>query len=334
MSIIKSERLAQLVLFISLLAGIVLLFPWLFKHIVVWQREFNQLISTALHQIKQTPTQAGATLILVSFLYGVFHALGPGHGKFVIASYLSTHQSKLKTSMRLTFLSSLMQGVVAITATSIIVVVLHLSSSYFRASQLWLERAAFILMMLLASQWIYQAITGLIQSKKKPTLRIRSISQVTPMTPSAVKKTDVFHQHQAGCACGCGHQHLPDEKQLQAQSWKSQLLVILSIGMRPCTGAIFVLFLAFMLDLYPWGIAAAMAMALGTGLMLSGFAIMVQYARQSAVKLGAWYGGKLSTYNTNAIIKLSAGLILMIFAASLLFATTLPSSGGAILFAR
>ena len=77
-----------------------------------------------------------------AFFYGVLHALGPGHGKFIIASYLSTHESQLKTSVRLSLLSSLMQGFVAVAATSIVVVILNLSSKYFKLSQLWLERSA------------------------------------------------------------------------------------------------------------------------------------------------------------------------------------------------
>ena len=337
---IKIKKLVPALLLIALISAAYLLFPWLFKQVVIWQRDFNQIISTQLHQIKQTPTESGMMLILVSFLYGVFHAVGPGHGKFVIASYLSTHESKLKTSMRLTFLSSLMQGVVAVTATSIIVVALHLSSSYFKASQLWLERAAFVLMMLLGVQWILQAVKAALKAKRlkvmaKPKPQIRRLSFAPMSNQSAVRNAEVLPEHPAGCGCGCGHQHLPDSQQLQAQSWKSQLLVIFSIGMRPCTGAIFVLFLAFMLDLYPWGVAAAMAMAFGTGLMLSGFAIIVQYARQTAVQMGAWYGSlKWLSGNGQALFKFSAGILVIAFAATLFFATLQPSTGGAVLFGR
>ena len=88
-------------------------------------------------------------MIFAAFSYGVLHALGPGHGKFIIASYLSTHESQLKTSVRLSLLSSLMQGFVAVAATSIVVVILNLSSKYFKLSQLWLERSALILLLLL-----------------------------------------------------------------------------------------------------------------------------------------------------------------------------------------
>lgn len=124
-----------LVLLVIALALLVYFSPWFFLHIASWQKEFNQLISENLHQIQNNSIKAGTTLIFASFVYGVLHALGPGHGKFIIASYLSTHESQLKQSTILSLLSSLMQGIVAITATTLLVVVLNLSSRYFKLSQ-------------------------------------------------------------------------------------------------------------------------------------------------------------------------------------------------------
>lgn len=128
---------------VLLVWGLTASFPWLFSQLMLWQREFNQLISFYLQQINQQPEHAGKLLIAVSFLYGLFHAIGPGHGKFIIASYLATHRLNLKTSVRLTFLSSFMQGLVAISLTSVVVLVLELSYAYFQLSQLWLARIAF-----------------------------------------------------------------------------------------------------------------------------------------------------------------------------------------------
>ncbi|MGQ0286745.1 zinc transporter permease subunit ZevB [Pasteurellaceae bacterium 22721_9_1] len=328
---IKKYRLV--VLLCLLIAGICFLFPLLFQQVVGWQKDINQLLSQQLHQIKQEPISAGIGLVAASFLYGVFHALGPGHGKFIITSYLSTHQSKLATSMRLTFLSSLMQGIVAIAATSIIVVLLNLSSAQFKTSQLWLERVAYGLIFLLGLQWLWQAIKNVLSQKGKPKIRaIQPISQAQ-LSKSAVKNPQVFHQHSENCACG--HQHLPNSVQLEGiTDFKSQCLVIFSIGMRPCTGAIFILFLSYMLDLYWWGMLATMAMALGTGITLSSFALLVQYARQTAVKLGKWYVSPQFKQHIPSIVKLIFALLLMGFALSLMYATTLQSSGGALLLGR
>ncbi len=343
------RKLKLIALFCLLIVAIGFLFPWLFKQVVVWQREFNQLLSEYLHRIKQDPVTAGGGLILISFLYGVFHALGPGHGKFIITGYLSTHQSKLAASMKLTFLSSLMQGVVAVAATSVIVVALNLSSAYFKLSQLWMERIAFGLILLLGVQWCYQSLKKLWQQRKQtsqPTIqRIRlaeaplKIGQNTFVAgrqnkSAVVNSSEIYTRHHDE-HCACGHQHIPAPNQLEnADSIKSQLLVILSIGMRPCTGAIFVLFLAYMIDLYIWGILATMAMALGTGITLSGFALLVLYARQTAVTLGKWYLAPKLKIHFNSLLKLIFGILLIGFALSLIYATTLPSSGGAVLFGR
>ena len=331
------KKLSVVLLFCLFVAAIVFLFPWLFKQVVVWQRDFNELLSSLLHQVNQDPIYAGSSLILISFLYGVFHALGPGHGKFIITGYLSTHQSKLSASMKLTFLSSLMQGVVAVSATSVVVVALNLSSAYFSMSQLWLERGAFGLILLLGVQWCYQSLKKLYRQKNQPAMpeiqRAKFVSASSTIGQSVVKNIAVFQHHQHDEHCGCGHQHIPAQEQLErANDLKSQILVILSIGMRPCTGAIFVLFLAYMLDLYYWGILATMAMSLGTGMMLSGFALLVLYARQTAVKVGKWYLSPKLKMNFSALVKLIFGILLIGFSATLIYSTTLPATGGAVLF--
>ncbi|PJG81896.1 zinc transporter permease subunit ZevB [Caviibacterium pharyngocola] len=329
----KTYRYLSALLLLSCCA--LYLFPYLFSQVIVWQREFNQLMSAYLHQIKQSPATAGGLLIGVSFLYGVFHALGPGHGKFIIASYLSTHRSQLKSGMTLSLLSSIMQGIVAIAATSVIVVLLNLSSAYFKLSQLWLERVAFGLILLLGLYWIYQSAKTLYRLSAQKKGNIRRIYTIKPlsaplMQESAVKKMTNFSAEQPTCACG--HQHIPTARQLEKTDNRSRLLVILSIGMRPCSGAIFVLFLAYMLDLYIWGMFAVLAMSVGTGLTLSAFALLVQYARENAVKLGQWYVSPGLKEKAEPLFKLAAGGILIFFAAALIYGTTLPLTGGAALF--
>lgn len=330
MQLTRSYKL--ILLLAILIAASYFLFPFLFAQTIEWQKLFNQSISSSLHQLTQRPVQAGIGLIAMSFLYGVLHALGPGHGKFVIASYLSTHQSKLKTSVKLTLSASLMQGMVAVFATSIIVVGLRLSSNYFKLSQLWLERSAFLLMFLLGSYWIYQSAVRFYREfrQNKKAISEVKIHAIKPMVQQPLKRDDLPLSQSS---CSCGHQHLPNSQQLDhATTFKSRLLVVLAIGVRPCSGAIFILFLSYMLNLYEWGVAAAMAMALGTGITLSLFALIVQYARQSAVKLGRWYFSMEKMPYADIIIKFIAGCVVIFFAATLFYGTTLPVQGGVVLF--
>ncbi|MEM9439407.1 MAG: nickel transporter, partial [Pseudomonadota bacterium] len=82
----------------------------------------------------------------------------------------------------------------------------------------------------------------------------------------------------------CCHGHGPSAEQLETpMSFREFFPMILSIGIRPCSGAILVLILAFALQQLPAGIAAVAAMSLGTGLSISALATLSVYARRSAI---------------------------------------------------
>ncbi len=50
-------------------------------------------------------------LMGVSFVYGIFHAAGPGHGKAVISSYLLANEETWRRGITLSVASSLMQSI-------------------------------------------------------------------------------------------------------------------------------------------------------------------------------------------------------------------------------
>ncbi len=56
----------------------------------------------------------GWGLVLVSFLYGVLHAAGPGHGKAVLTTYLLTHRHRLNRGIAMGTLAALLQGLTAL----------------------------------------------------------------------------------------------------------------------------------------------------------------------------------------------------------------------------
>lgn len=282
------------------------IYPYLLFQVVNWQKSFNQQISQAFNFIEQQPQQAGLTLFVVSFLYGVFHAVGPGHGKFILSSYLSIEQAKLPQAMRITLLSALAQGLVAIALVSVLVVGLMLSRSYFNLTVKWVERGSFILMILFGCYWLYQGI----KVWRKSAQKVVKIYKIVPLHSNHMGHQEHIHSEQ----CGCGHKHLPSSDELaKIQDWKSMLLVIFSIGLRPCSGAILVLFLAYTLDLYLWGIFSALVMAAGTGLTLSLFAVIVLVARKRAAKISRWYLSDTQSKRSVFGLKLLLGIILIGF---------------------
>ena len=63
------------------------LFGWIFAKQAAFYQDFSRIIRAA-----KTDGSAVWALLGVSFLYGIFHAAGPGHGKAVISSYLVANE--------------------------------------------------------------------------------------------------------------------------------------------------------------------------------------------------------------------------------------------------
>ena len=67
---------------------------------------------------------AAYTLLGISFIYGIFHAAGPGHGKAVISSYLVAHDETWRRGVVLSFASAILQALTAILIVGIAAVLL------------------------------------------------------------------------------------------------------------------------------------------------------------------------------------------------------------------
>ncbi|QBQ64494.1 nickel/cobalt transporter [Actinobacillus indolicus] len=313
---------------VGIAVGLVALFaiyqayPYLLFQVSEWQREFNFALSGALNRLNENQQQAGLTLMAVSFIYGVFHAVGPGHGKFILTSYLSFEQTKLPQAVKITLLSALVQGLVAIGLVTIIVVIFTLSRSYFNVALKWVERGSFAVMVLFGVYFCYQACKAFFFQTKPKSFTIKKLQKNSEKSPLVMTPV---HQHDEHC--GCGHKHLPSSSEIAtATDWKSTLMLIFSIGLRPCSGAILVLFLAYTLDLYLWGVASALLMAVGTGVTLSLFAWIVLFAREKAVKMGCWYLSISTNKQISYFGKLLVGVVLIIFGITLFHSSLLDTS--------
>lgn len=316
---IKAKYWAGIAVGLVALFAIYQAYPYLLFKVSEWQREFNVALSGALNRLNENQQQAGLTLMAVSFIYGVFHAVGPGHGKFILTSYLSFEQTKLPQAVKITLLSALVQGLVAIGLVTIIVVIFTLSRSYFNLALKWVERGSFVVMMLFGLYWCYQALKS-VRAKPKG-FQIRHLQKIAPKSPLIT----AHHQHSADCSCG--HKHLPSSSEIAtATDWKSTLMLIFSIGLRPCSGAILVLFLSYTLDLYLWGVASALLMATGTGLTLTLFACLVLFARRKAVHISGWYLSFSAHKRSVLFGKLLIGLLLIGFGFTLFHSSLLDTS--------
>lgn len=254
-----------------------------------------------LLQLNNHQYSGGVWLLGGAFLYGVLHAVGPGHGKFIVTTYLSTNKESLLAARVVPFLGSLMQGACAILFVFILAVGFNLASGDLSTSRWYVEKISALMVGAFGVFIIYQTFKS---------LRPRKIA-IDTLTP--------LHDHSPNC--GCGHHGVGRE--LAQVDWKTRLGVVLAIGARPCSGAIMILLFANALGIVSWGIAAVMAMSLGTALSILGLSLAVRYARERAVGLFAGSGGRLRLLVP--AVKIAGGIILILFAC-VLFLTVIPIS--------
>lgn len=293
---------AGLMVMLILFAGFSLHTHW--NAFIQWclatQITLHRYLVMYLLQLNNHQYSGGFWLLTGAFLYGVLHAVGPGHGKFIVTTYLSTNKESELATRVVPFLGSLMQGVTAILFVFILAVGFNLASGDLSTSRWYVEKVSSVFVGAFGVFVIYQALKSL-----RP--RKLAISSIKPL-----------HEHDAHC--GCGHHGVGAD--LTKGDWKTRLGVILAIGARPCSGAIMILMFANAIGIVTWGIAAVMTMSLGTALSIMGLSLAVRYARERTV---AWFGNSASMDWMVPAFRIAGGIILILFA-TVLFLTVIPIS--------
>jgi ABC-type nickel/cobalt efflux system permease component RcnA len=127
------------------------------------------------------------------------------------------------------------------------------------------------------------------------------------------------HPHHDGEACS----HMVEPNAVAGPfSWRKTLAVVLSVGVRPCTGAILVLVFAFAQGLFWAGVAATFAMALGTAITVAALASLALGSRELAVRLGGGSGAWAEAIW--AICSIGGSALILLLGATLFFASLGP----------
>ena len=276
------------------------MWPSLVISSIQWQREVNSELADLLYEAKSNPWGAGSYLIGFSFIYGMLHSLGPGHGKVIVSTYLATHPTKAKASLVLTVVSAFLQALVAILLVSVLLWGFSASMRMVNDKANMFVSLSFALVAVVGALICWKALRNIYRSIRKPKLKVKAITTLaadtsslisvqSPMalrssvpsgsmmfTPSnALQTAEHDHADHSHADCGCGHQHVADADAInKASTLREYLGIIVTVGVRPCTGAIMVLLFANMVGLYWMGVVSAFAMAIGTAFTTSTIAIM------------------------------------------------------------
>ncbi|WP_453961531.1 nickel/cobalt transporter [Amorphus suaedae] len=268
-----------------------------FAWIAAWQTSFYRLLTDSIAEMKASGA-APWLLIALSFGYGVFHAVGPGHGKAVISSYMMANEATAKRALGLSFAASAVQATTAVVLVLVGALVLNVSSIALSRSVETIEVVAYALVTLLGAVLVWRKVIGPLVGRRRRA-GPAAVSGPLSAAVAAEMPADVphrghdhshshshHHHHGDAEACGCGHVHALDPATVaQAGTVREMVAAVLSIGLRPCTGAVIVLVFALAQELPMAGIVSAYAMGLGTAVTVSVLALAAVGAKGLAIRL-------------------------------------------------
>jgi ABC-type nickel/cobalt efflux system permease component RcnA len=249
---------------------------WIFAK----QAEFYRMLSGSLRAAKNDGS-AVAGLFGISFLYGIFHAAGPGHGKAVISSYLVANDETWRRGIVLSFASALMQAVVAVALVGIAAVLLGATAKMMGDTVRVIEIASYALIAVVGARllWVKGHAFAEAWRARKDHHDHHGHDHHGHDHHGHDHHGHDDHVHDASC----DHAHGPEPKELAGPGgWQRGLSAVVAVGVRPCSGAIIVLVFALAQGLFWAGVGATFVMGLGTALTVAAIATLAVMARSLA----------------------------------------------------
>jgi len=285
-------------------------------------------------------------LMGISFLYGIFHAAGPGHGKAVISSYLFANDETWRRGVTLSFASAVLQSLTAISIVSVAAVLLGATAKLMGDTVRVVEIVSYGLIVLLGARLLWVKGRGFFGALND--LRTDAARGATDLkTPGHAlcdhshddtscghdhghassfvcdkfhdangvsrhdgRHHDDHHHHEELDVLPWGHAHGPEPEELAGPGgWQRGLSAVVAVGLRPCSGAIIVLVFALAQGLFWAGIASTFVMGLGTAITVGTIATVAVGAKTLAKRVAhkpTGYGSVL----VRAVEFGAAGLVL------------------------
>jgi nickel/cobalt transporter (NicO) family protein len=243
------------------------------------------------------------TLMGIAFVYGIFHAAGPGHGKAVISSYLLANDETWRRGVTLSFASALVQSLTAVLIVGVAAILLGATAKMMGDAVRAIEITSYGLIVVLGARLLWVKGLGLLRAAGALRGRYGKAAGDGVDPDAAVLQKDaqphhhLHHAHDALAGCGhdhdhthChdhepdvlpwGHAHGPEPQDLAGPGgWKRGLSAIIAVGLRPCSGAIILLVFALSQGLFWAGVASTFVMGLGTALTVAAIATLAVSAK-------------------------------------------------------
>ncbi|WP_323658497.1 HoxN/HupN/NixA family nickel/cobalt transporter [Aliarcobacter butzleri] len=213
---------------------------------------FTNNIKKYLVDIENGDKIALVFLLMASFIYGVVHALGPGHGKALAFSYFSSQKSSYFEAFIISLFTAFVHIIGALIIVLISVLILQsVLNNFIENSVTYITALSAVIIMFLALYILYRKVKKKSCSCVSCSVELKSTKfDIKPKNQNFVKLT----------------QNKPIL--LQKRSKKQDLIFVLTAGIVPCPGTVLLFVYAFLLKTYFAVFLASISISLGMAVVI------------------------------------------------------------------
>ncbi len=262
------------------------------------QARLNAELTETIRAAQTGDSLAPALAIIgAAFLYGVLHAVGPGHGKAVVATYFLANPARWLRGVTTGFAVAMIQAVTAILLVSVLAMALGVALTQVLDRAITIELLSYGLIVGLGLYMLYRVANG---------------------------KAACGHDHHGHDHHEHGHDHRSG-----LRGWVDRVLpddlapLAVAVGLRPCSGAIIVLLFTLANGIFLVGALATFSMAFGTALVVSTAGLLAIAVRRT-VTAGDRSQAFIARIQTGVTV---AGALVITALGGLMFAGALQRGG-------
>ena len=229
----------------------------------------------------------------VASLYGMIHALGPGHGKFVIMSYFMGREVYVLRGLVMAVQMAVVHVIAAVVIVWVADILLKTSLGIGLADVPGIRAGSFLIIAGIGIYMLYQAVRG-----------------SGGHTHTHNHTHDHNHHHH-------GHSH--DHPHGASHATEGGL-VALAVGMVPCPGAVLVMLYAIANDMIYPGFLLVAAMSAGIGLTIAILGVATILLRQFATRFIENSGGGVAVVRFRTLSNTIGALLVVVIGTTSFFA--------------
>lgn len=246
----------------------------------VYLLNMQKKIEMALNDIKTSHSFMAYALFLgFSFLYGLLHAAGPGHGKALVGSYFFATKRSYSKALSVSLLIGVLHTFSAFVMTLVIYAVFDLFfKEFFDDFTFYATKVSAIIILVIAGYLFYK--------KRKAYAPLPKIAS--------------FSAHPPSCSCGgCS-----------PQSQSTDFGVIVAAGIVPCPGTITIFIFTLSMGEYFIGFLSATFMGIGMSVVIFVAAILSIRLKKGLDVKNAHFLKYVDYASLGIIVLLGLGLLL------------------------